>query len=217
MEMDRQREILKWMLWQIKRAEARKKQLDERLMRINAQRDAPIGAINYDPLPRGANSGEGNGAASILFKLSDIEERIYDQKAEIEKAIVRVMDIMDYLPVASLEREICELRHIDMKSWPDIEAEIPMSKRQCIEHYNKALEILLSFPRIQKLISDNADAYLAYIVEQGTRDEKRRRAKIRAAAQATEWDSKNQSGDSTPKNNSGNKNRKNKPGKSRRK
>lgn len=51
---------------------------------------------------------EKQGAASIILKMSDIEERIYTQKEEVEKAIVRVMDILDYLPQDSLEREICE-------------------------------------------------------------------------------------------------------------
>ena len=50
------------------------------------------------------------------------------QKAEIERSIVRVMDILAYLPVNSLEREICELRHIDMKSWRQISEQIPMSR-----------------------------------------------------------------------------------------
>ena len=85
--------VLKWMLGQIGRAKKRKKQLDERLMEINEERNSPIGGVGYEPLPRSA--GIGNGAASILFKLADIEERIYAQKTEIEKSIVRVMDILD--------------------------------------------------------------------------------------------------------------------------
>ena len=81
--------ILIWLLGQIYRAEKRKQQLDERLIRINAERDAPIGGVGYEPLPR--SSGTGSGAASILLKLADIEERIYAQKAEIERSIVRVI------------------------------------------------------------------------------------------------------------------------------
>ena len=76
-------DVLKWMLGQIYRAEKRKKQLDERLVRIAEERDAPIGGVGYRPLPR-SSSGEGNGAASIILKMSDIEERIYTQKEEVE-------------------------------------------------------------------------------------------------------------------------------------
>lgn len=151
-------EILKWMLGRIYRAEKRKKQLDERLVRIAEERDAPIGGVGYRPLPR-SSSGEGNGAASIILKMSDIEERIYTQKEEVEKAIVRVMDILDYLPQDSLEREICELRHIDMKPWKDIQESIPMSRSQCNKRYNKAIEMLLNKGRIERMIEENEEAY----------------------------------------------------------
>ena len=100
-------DVLKWMLGQIYRAEKRKKQLDERLVRIAEERDAPIGGVGYRPLPR-SSSGEGNGAASIILKMSDIEERIYTQKEEVEKAIVRVMDILDYLRIATHRHETVE-------------------------------------------------------------------------------------------------------------
>lgn len=151
-------DILKWMLGQAYRAEKRKKQLDERLSHIAEERDAPIGGIGYKPLPR-SSSGNGNGAASILFKMADIEERIYSQKEEIEKAIVRVMDIVDYLPQDSLEREICELRHIDMKPWKEIQDEIPMSRSQCNKRYNGAIKILLNNGRIVRMVEENEKAY----------------------------------------------------------
>lgn len=151
-------DVLKWMLGKIYRAEKRKKQLDERLVRIAEERDAPIGGVGYRPLPR-SSSGEGNGAASIILKMSDIEERIYTQKEEVEKAIVRVMDILDYLPQDSLEREICELRHIDMKPWKDIQESIPMSRSQCSKRYNKAIEMLLNKGRIERMIEENEEAY----------------------------------------------------------
>ena len=91
--------------------------------------------------------------------MSDIEERIYTQKEEVEKAIVRVMDILDYLPQDSLEREICELRHIDMKPWKDIQESIPMSRSQCNKKYNKAIEMLLNKGRIERMIEENEEAY----------------------------------------------------------
>lgn len=151
-------DILKWMLGQIYRAEKKKRQLDERLQNIADKREAPIGGAGYKPLPR-STSENGDGAASILFKLSDIEERIYAQKEEIEKAIVRVMDIIEYLPPDSLEREICELRHIDMKPWQEIQDEIPMSRSQCNKRYNKALNMLLNNGRILRMVEDSEEDY----------------------------------------------------------
>lgn len=71
------------------------------------------------------------------MKLADIEEKIYHQKEEIDKAIVTVMDIMDYLPDGSLERDICEMRHIDLMRWQDIQEAIPMCRSQCYNEHTK--------------------------------------------------------------------------------
>lgn len=163
--MDRsvQEEILKWMLGQAFRAEDHKKRLDERLKRINAERNAPIGGIGYEPVAKRKDPGD--GAASIIFQLADIEERIYQQKTEIEKAIARVMTILEYIPITEVDREIFEMRHIDMMQWPDIEAAIPMSKSQCIRRYNAAIGRLLKNPRIQKMVSANEEDYLRWRIE----------------------------------------------------
>lgn len=158
MDANEQVNILKWMLGQRFRAEKRKKQLDERLSNIIEEREAPIGGMGYKPLPR-SSSGDGAGAASILLKMSDIEERIYGQKEEVEKAIVRVMDIIDYLPIESLEREICELRHIDMKPWQEIQDGIPMSRSQCNKRYNRAIEMLLNNGRIIRMVEESEAEY----------------------------------------------------------
>lgn len=159
MDANEKIDILKWMLGQRYRAEKRKRQLEDRLSNIAEEREAPIGGVGYKPLPR-SSSGNGNGAASILLKLSDIEERIYAQKEEVEKTIVRVMDIIEYLPVDSLEREICELRHIDMKPWKEIQEEIPMSRSQCNKRYNKAMEMLLNNGRILYMIEESEGDYV---------------------------------------------------------
>lgn len=161
-------QVLKWMLGQVYRAEKRKHYLDDRLARIAAERDAPIGGQGYDPMPRSGSNGA--GAASILFKLAEIEDRIYEQKAEVEKSIVRVMDILEYLPINSAERDICELRHIDMMKWSEIQDDIPMSHSQVHKIYQRAINMLLSFPRVMKMVEDNRDDYVAYIYKQGKRN-----------------------------------------------
>lgn len=189
MEKSMQEDILKWMLGQAFRAEDHKKRLDERLKRINEERNAPIGGIGYEPIVKRSEPGE--GAASIVFKLADIEDRIYQQKSEIEKAIVRVMNIIEYIPISEIDREIFEMRHIDMMQWPDIEAAIPMSKSQCIRRYNAAIDRLLLNPRIQKMVKDSEADYCAWRREHdGARLKK-------------------QSGGIKPGNNSGNKSGKN--------
>lgn len=160
MEKSLQEDILKWLLGQAFRAEDHKKRLDERLERINAERNAPIGGVGYEPIIKRKDPGE--GAASIVFRLADIEERIHNQKSKIEKAIVRVMTIIECIPITEVDREIFEMRHIDMMQWTDIEAAIPMSKSQCIRRYNAAIDRLLLNPWIQEMVKSNEKDYLLW-------------------------------------------------------
>ena len=90
-------EILKWILGQAYRSERRKARLDNRLKRLREEIEGPPGGRGYSPLPR-APQRNTNGAAGVMAEISDIEERIYLQKADIGKAIVKTMDILDYLP-----------------------------------------------------------------------------------------------------------------------
>ncbi len=172
MNRDEQAAVLKYLLGQIDRAESRKKQLDERLKIINERRRSPIGGKGYGVMPRNEQKKE-DGAASILFRIADIEERIYEQKREIEKATVRVMDIIDYLPVNTLEREICELRHIDLKPPGEIAKEIPMSRSQVNRKYNTAIDMLLANQRIKRMVVKYEDEYLAWKVSRGINDSDR--------------------------------------------
>ena len=66
------------------------------------------------------------------------------------------MTIIEYIPITEIDREIFEMRHIDMMQWPDIEAAIPMSKSQCIRLYNATIDRLLLNPRNQKMVKLSA-------------------------------------------------------------
>ncbi len=158
-------EILKWLLGRIYRARQKKKRLDERLAKIRAERNAPLGGVKYKPLPR--TSGEDEGAAGIVLKMSEIEDKIYKQQEEIERAIVCVMDILDKLPWDSLEREICEMRHIDTKPWQEIQDGIPMSRSQCYKRYNSAIAMLLSKEKIEQIIEENRENYEKWQADRG--------------------------------------------------
>lgn len=170
---DEGREILKYILGQYFRAKRKKEKLEVRLHVINEDRGEPIGGQGYDAMPHGTTVNN-DGAAAILYKLSEIEERIIAQKIEVDKAMVRVMDALDYLPQNSLERDICEERHLDMMDWQAIAAEIPMSVSQCHRVYSKALDTLLAYPRIRKEVEEASDDYRLYIFMQ---DEARRKRK----------------------------------------
>lgn len=173
MKREMQEEILKWMLGQVYRAEHHKKELEDRLERIVAEREAPIGSPGYEPLPRVMEPGA--GAASILFKQAEIEERIYEQKAEIEKSLVRVMDIIDFIPQKETARRIFELRHLDCLNMTQTADAIPISRPQAYVIYNEAIDKLLEFPKIQKMVRDSEIEYCDWYVRKD--EAERRRSK----------------------------------------
>lgn len=174
-ELENDRSVLEWMLGQYVRAKRRKKQLEVRLLEINAERDSPIGGQGYDPLPR--SGGNNEGAAGILMKLADIEDRIYEQKAKADKSMVNVATILNFLPEESMEREICELRHIDGHEWGEIAEGIPMSKSQCHRIHKAAMYELLEFNYVKELVTENRESYEYYI-------EKKEEARYRRENQA---------------------------------
>ena len=174
-ELENDRSVLEWMLGQYVRAKRRKKQLEVRLLEINAERDSPIGGQGYDPLPR--SGGNNEGAAGILMKLADIEDRIYEQKAKADKSMVNVATILNFLPEESMEREICELRHIDGHEWGEIAERIPMSKSQCHRIHKAAMYELLEFNYVKELVTENRESYEYYI-------EKKEEARYRRENQA---------------------------------
>ena len=174
-EMENDRSVLEWMLGQYVRAKRRKKQLEVRLLEINAERDSPIGGQGYDPLPQ--SGGNNEGAAGILMKLADIEDRIYEQKAKADKSMVNVATILNFLPEESMEREICELRHIDGHEWGEIAEGIPMSKSQCHRIHKAAMYELLEFNYVKELVTENRESYEYYI-------EKKEEARYRRENQA---------------------------------
>ena len=165
-ELKNDRSVLEWMLGQYVRAKRRKKQLEVRLLEINAERDSPIGGQGYDPLPR--SGGNSEGAAGILMKLADIEDRIYEQKAKADKSMVSVATILNFLPEESMEREICELRHIDGHEWGEIAEGIPMSKSQCHRIHKAAMYELLEFNYVKELVTENRESYEYYIEKRGS-------------------------------------------------
>lgn len=61
--------------------------------------------------------GDSEGAVSVVFRLSEVEERIEAQRVAMGRAVTMVMDLIDLLPENSMERTVVELRHIDCKKW----------------------------------------------------------------------------------------------------
>lgn len=159
MEKRNQKDILKWMLGRAYAAEKREKQLKERWKRIRQEMDAPYGAVRYDAMPR--SQGCGDGAAAMVFKLEEVEEKLIEQIKIAADEKMYVMEIIAYIPPYDLKRQILELRHIDMRKWHEIAAEIPMSRQQCSRKYTEALEELLLHPEVQEKVNRAEPEYNA--------------------------------------------------------
>lgn len=78
----------------------------------------------------------------IPAQIAGVEARIDRQQAELAGIVQSVMDLVDLLPVGSMERTVVELRHIDCKSWERIAATTHMSRSAVFNHYGAALDML---------------------------------------------------------------------------
>lgn len=151
-------QVLKWILGKYNRAKRRKKQLDDRLERLLDEHNNPLHSPTYTPMPR--SQGEGDGAVGILFRIAEIEDRIIRQRDAAEKAATQVMDILDYLPESSIEREIMELRYLDGLGWSDVSESVYLSDRQCYRLYKAALKALMQAPRVRRIVDNSRDEFM---------------------------------------------------------
>lgn len=76
---------------------------------------------------------------SVVFRNSEVEDRIEEQREEMAKAVLNVMDLIDVLPANSTERTVVEMRHIDCRGWDKIAEALYMSRSNVFNYYNAAL------------------------------------------------------------------------------
>ena len=105
-----------------------------------------------------AKGGRTEGAVSVVFRIAEVEERIEEQRADMSKVVLNVMDLLDLLPENSMERTVAELRHIDCMTWEKIADAVYLSRSNVIARYNTALDMLLEYKRTGKLVGDYLDA-----------------------------------------------------------
>jgi hypothetical protein len=144
------RRLLKRYLSQYFRAKEKQSALRQRLAELQAELQHPgVKAPSLTGIPSSNKGRVSNGSASLIFKIGDIEDRIQHQ-IEIEAQSVNdIMDILDFLPVDSIERDILEYRHIDCKTWDEIMDMVHLSRSPCFEHYNKGLDKLISYKKVR--------------------------------------------------------------------
>ena len=141
------REAVKEYLQQYHMARERRRILERRHDVLARELKAPAPGSAYMTMPASHSAAESEGAVSVVFRLSEVEERIEAQRIAMGRAVTMVMDLIDLLPENSMERTVVELRHIDCKKWERICKEVHMSRSRVNVYYNAALDIILSLPR----------------------------------------------------------------------
>ena len=149
-----EKELLKEYLSQYRYGRMKRQQLERRLKNIRKEMDAPIGGYGYSPVNYGGTNKVSPGAASFVYRMSEIETRIEEQKSRVEKALLKAMEIMDFLEENSAERMVLELRFIDCMSWADVEKEMCLSRRSCFAYQEKAFEKLLAFKKVCRILRE---------------------------------------------------------------
>ena len=83
---------------------------------------------------------------------SEIEAKLRAQKREAKKSTLQIMEILDSLPQGSTERTIMELRHIDCKTWTQVQRAVFLTPSPCYERYNKGLDALLGIDKVRSMV-----------------------------------------------------------------
>ena len=144
-----ERRLLRRYLSQYFRAKEKQEALRTRLAELKAELNDPgvkTPPLGSAPVKRGKHS---DGAASLIFKIGDIEDRIQKQIEVQIKSVSDIMDVLDFLPAESTERDILEYRHIDCKGWNEICDLVHLTRSPCFEHYNKGLDKLLTYKKVR--------------------------------------------------------------------
>ena len=134
---------LKKYLGQYYRAKIKRKQLENRLKNFREEMSRTQG-VKYSPVPGGQSGSQLSSTENAVMRAMEIEERIVKQQAQVQAAMLAVMEFMDFLPIDSVERSILEYRYIDCMGWKRIYKEICMTKTPCFKYYNQGIDKLIN-------------------------------------------------------------------------
>lgn len=151
MNQSEERAALRRYLNKYKRARKHKATLQQRLSDLRLELSGPsVKPLSSDNIR--AKGKNGTGAEGPALQIIEIEEKINKQIAKEAQLVLDVMNVIDLLESGSIEREILEARHIDCISWRKTEFRVHLTRSPCFEHYNKALDYLLSIRKVRVLI-----------------------------------------------------------------
>ena len=147
------REAVKEYLQQYHTAVGKKRILEERHRVLSSELRAPSTGSAFRLTPPTTPTKK-DGSVSVVFRISEVEDRIEEQREEMAKAVLNVMDLIDVLPANSTERTVVEMRHIDCRGWDKIAEALYMSRSNVFNYYNAALDKILENKRNRKLLEE---------------------------------------------------------------
>ena len=148
-----QRELLKRYLEQYRRQLKKKDILRRRLENIRLELLGTKGT-RYSITPKSQTNAIGNEPLDFVIKCQDIEERMEAQRKNAMACMLKVLDVLDFLDNGSLEKEIMEYKYLDGKTLDAIPDIANKSRSQCIEYWNRGLNKLLEFGKVQALLEE---------------------------------------------------------------
>ena len=146
-----QKEKLKEFLAQYKIVKLRRDQLKKRHKLLKEDLENPLKGVKYGGMP--TNHLPSTGAASIIYRIAEIEERILLETEKMTRAVNEVLDILDYLPDDSEGKLILELKYIDCMEWLSIAENMYISRSQCFRLEDRALSKLLTYERVREKVA----------------------------------------------------------------
>lgn len=147
---EEQRELrfaLKKYLGQFYRAKMKQEQLKMRLQNFRLEMTGTK-AIQYSAVPHASGGSTTSETEIQVIRVMEIEERIVKQQEEVKRAMLAVLEVMDFLPLDSTERMILEYRYIDCLGWKQICCRVSMSRTSCHSRHNSGIDTLLNSPEI---------------------------------------------------------------------
>lgn len=146
---DKMSSALKKYLGQYYRAKQKRNQLEKRLQTFREEMGSK--GIQYAGMPSAGNR-VGSDTEEQVMRAMEIEERITKQQVEVQRAMLDVLDVMDLLPLDSVERMILEYRYIDCLSWKQICNKVFLSRTSANDYYKKGIKELLVLKKVQVAI-----------------------------------------------------------------
>lgn len=127
--------------------------LESRRRAIIKEFDNPLSSVNYDGMPKGNSISV--GAASLAYRLDEIDSRILQQQNRAAKFLLEVMSVLEFLPENELERDVLEARYIDCYTWSKTCSAVHLSRSAAYKYLKDGLNKLLTYKKVQKIIQDH--------------------------------------------------------------